>query len=204
MTSAKRSRNARGEGERLREEVVEASAALIAEHGQEALSLRAIARRAGITAPAIYRHFADVEEIRQAVTTSTFDKLADHLRRSGAGHTEPVARLRAVCRAYVEFGRAHPQQYAVLFSRVLEIPEPDKTVETMHGREAFAILSDAIRACVDDGTSESTDPAEDAIATWVALHGYVGLQTAVPDFPWPPSDSLLDAMVDRLARLTRA
>ncbi len=202
MTPAKRPRNPRGEGDRLREEIVEASASLIAENGAETLSLRAIARKAGITAPAIYRHFADLAEVREAVTASTFDKLAEYLRRSGEAPTEPASRLRALCRAYVEFGRQHPQQYAILFSRTLGISaEPDKTVENMRGQEAFAILADAIRACADEGASESTDPAEDAIAIWVALHGYVGLQTAVPDFPWPPTDALLDVMVDRLARV---
>jgi hypothetical protein len=35
----------------------------------------------------------------------------------------------------------------------------------------------------------------------VALHGYVGLRTAVADFPWPPGDTLLDVLIDRLARL---
>ncbi len=204
VTPGNRSRNPRGEGDRLRDEVVDAAVALIAEQGPEALSLRAIARRAGITAPAIYSHFADLAEVRQAVVTSTFDKLADYLWRRGEADAGPASRLRALCRAYVEFGRAHPAQYAVLFNHTLEIGQarPEKQIENMQGREAFAILLDAIRACVDDGTSESTSPDEDAIAIWVALHGYVGLQTAVRDFPWPPNDALLDVMVDRLARLT--
>jgi hypothetical protein len=44
-------------------------------------------------------------------------------------------------------------------------------------------------------------PVDDAIAVWVALHGYVGLRTAVPDFPWPPGDDLLDVLIDGLAQL---
>ena len=117
MTPAKmRPRNPRGQGDRLRDEVVDAAAALIAENGPEALSLRAIARKAGITAPAIYRHFDDLDQVREAVVDSFFWALADYLRRAGQLETNPVDRLRALCHAYVAFGRKHPQQYATLFS----------------------------------------------------------------------------------------
>ncbi|HET9566179.1 MAG TPA: helix-turn-helix domain-containing protein, partial [Mycobacterium sp.] len=110
MTPAKmRPRNPRGQGNRLRDEVVDAAAALIAENGPEALSLRAIARKAEITAPAIYRHFDDLDQVREAVVDSFFWALADYLRRAGQLETNPVDRLRALCHAYVAFGRKHPQ-----------------------------------------------------------------------------------------------
>jgi AcrR family transcriptional regulator len=199
-----RARNPRGEGERLRCEIVEAAAALIAEEGQEAVSLRAIARRVGITAPAIYAHFADLDLVVEAVVDSTFDDLAEYLRRGARGRTEPADRLRALCRAYVAFGREHPQEYAILFSRPVKF-EPTgavKAIENIQGGEAFSILLDAVRDCVAVGASRSMQPIGDATAVWVALHGFVGLRSAIPDFPWPPADALLDALVDRLALLT--
>jgi AcrR family transcriptional regulator len=199
-----RSRNARGEGDRLRDEVVEAAAALIAENGSRALTLRAIARRVGVTAPAIYAHFENLDDVLKAVVDSTFDALADYLREAGTGHNDPVDRLRAYCHAYVAFGRDRHLQYAILFTRVIEFPPTDspKALENLEGGEAFAILLGAIRECIDAGASESTQPVDDAIAVWVALHGYVGLHTAVPDFPWSPGDTLLDVLIDRLARLS--
>ena len=97
MAPAKmRPRNPRGQGNRLRDEVVDAAAALIAENGPEALSLRAIARKAEITAPAIYRHFDDLDQVREAVVDSFFWALADYLRRAGQLETNPVDRLRAL------------------------------------------------------------------------------------------------------------
>jgi AcrR family transcriptional regulator len=198
-----RPRNARGEGDRLRGEVIEAAAELIAEGGPRALSLRAIARRAGITAPAIYAHFEDLDEVLEAVVDNTFGALADYLREAGMTHEDPVGRLRAYCHAYVAFGRQRPLQYAILFGRAAELAatEAPKTVENLQGGEAFAILRDAIQQCVDAEASRSTRPVDDATAVWVALHGYVGLRTAIPDFPWPPGDTLLDVVIDRLARL---
>jgi hypothetical protein len=114
-----------------------------------------------------------------------------------------VARLRAVCHAYVAFGLEHPQQYAVLFGRNNQVPSTAvaKTVDAMPGAEAFAFLLDGIRECAATGKSHSTQPLEDATTLWVALHGYVGLRSGIPDFPWPPDDIVLDYLIDRLSLL---
>ena len=199
----KRPRNPRGGGERLRQEIIDAAAALIAEEGQEGLSLRAIARRAGVTAPAIYSHFDDLDGVRRAVITSTFADFATYLRRKVRGHKNPEDRLRALCRAYIAFGRKRPREYAVMFGPAADprASRAQKSIETMPGGEAFSVLLDAIRACVDSGASQSTHPVDDATAVWVALHGYVGLRMALPDFPWPQDDTLLNDLIDRLARL---
>jgi AcrR family transcriptional regulator len=203
-SEGRRTRNRRGEGARLREEIIRAAARLIEETGgQDPVTLRAIARSARITAPSIYSHFSDLNEVIEAVVTSTFRLLVSHLRREVAGETDPVARLHAACRAYVTFGLEHPHQYRVLFARNARVRPggPGKSVSTMPGAEAFAFLLDGIQACVDAGRSRSTEPAADATALWVALHGYVGLQTGAPDFPWPPDGRLIGTLTDRLARL---
>jgi AcrR family transcriptional regulator len=200
--NTRRTRNRRGEGGRLREEIIAAAAQLIEEDGQDAVSLRAIARSAGITAPSIYTHFEDLDEVLEAVVANTFDALAAFLGRGVQAHTDPVARLRGACHAYVAFGQQHPEQYAILFARKVELsPEIDKTVDSMLGAEAFAFVLDSIRECVAAGKSRSTQPMEDATALWVALHGYVGLRAAVPDYPWPPDDIVLDNLIDRVALL---
>jgi AcrR family transcriptional regulator len=204
VVKSPRTRNRRGEGARLREEIVAAAARLIEEGGQDAVSLRGVARRAGITAPSIYTHFEDLDDVLEAVVANTFESLTDYLRRGVEGRTDPVARLRATCHAYLAFGHEHPEQYAILFTRNnIELPtEVDKTVDNMLGAKAFSFLIDGIRECAAAGQSDSTRPQEDATALWVALHGYVGLRTAIPDFPWPPDEVVLDNLIDRIAMLT--
>src|ERR1700752_240116 len=88
-----RMQNRRGEGPRLRAEIIDAAARLLVEKGPEAVSLRAIARRAGITAPAIYAHFDGLDEVLEAIVANNFQMLADYLRGAVEGHTDPVARL---------------------------------------------------------------------------------------------------------------
>jgi AcrR family transcriptional regulator len=204
IVSTSRTRNRRGEGSRLRAEILNAATQLVMDNGPEALTLRAIARRAGITAPSIYTHFAGLDAVREAVVANGFQMLANYLQRAVEGHTDPVARLRAVCYAYVAFGREHPNEYAVLFTHEGQLvgESADLTVDTMHGAEAFGFLLDGIDQCVASGVSRSTSPAHDATALWVAVHGFVALRMAVPNFPWPPDAGLLDTLIDRVALLT--
>jgi AcrR family transcriptional regulator len=172
--------------------------------GPEALTLRAIARRAGITAPSIYAHFSGLDAVREALVVNSFKMLADDLQRAIEGGLDPVARLRAVCYAYVAFCREHPNEYAVLFTREGQLvgESADLSIDTIHGAQAFGYLLDGIHECVASGASRSSSPTADATALWVAVHGFAALNMALPNFPWPPDTELLDVLIDRLALLT--
>jgi AcrR family transcriptional regulator len=202
-TSA-RTRNPRGEGGRLRDEIVEAASELLERSGSEAaITLRAVARQVGISAPSIYPHFASREEILGAVVTRAFEALLARLQVAARGYEDPVARLRAVAHAYVAFAAEQPHRYRVLFERRREpgaatIERPE-TVEQMVGADAFAVLLDAVRDCVAAGASTSPSPLSSAIELWVALHGYVTLRAAASGFPWPDNDAVLESLVSRLA-----
>jgi AcrR family transcriptional regulator len=88
-----RTRNPRGEGGRLREEIVAAASRLIEEKGEEAVTLRAIARSAGITAPSIYAYFEDLDEVLEAMVANTFDAWVTYLRRYAAATVGVVAAI---------------------------------------------------------------------------------------------------------------
>jgi AcrR family transcriptional regulator len=203
----RRTQNPRGEGRQLRKEIVRAAARLIAEDGgHDALTLRAVARAAGITAPSIYAHFADLDEVMKAVVEAQFEALVTRLRRSVTDIEDPADRLRAACRGYVTFGLKQPNHYRVLFSAYpyRSATRSDRSVDTMRGADAFSFLLDGIRDCVAAGRSHSVAPELDATALWVALHGYVTLHADVRNFPWPAEGDLITTLVDRLARLDTA
>ena len=209
----RRQRYARGEGARLREDIVAGALALIErEGGAEAVTLRAVAREIGIAAPSIYPHFADREAILLAVVERVFDELgAEVSRATEAAGTDPAARLTAGCAAYVAYGLAHPARYGVLFAGKHPAPEghcdpvrlgPDGLPVLEWGAEAFAQLVRAVEDCVRAGVSASTDPVADATAVWVALHGMVTLRTSLPGFPWPDPDDFVRHVVLSLARVS--
>jgi AcrR family transcriptional regulator len=199
-----RTRNRRGEGARLREEIVDAASELLEQSGSEAaITLRAVARQVGISAPSIYPHFADPEEILHAVLARAFDALLARLRAAVRGDEDPVARLRAVVRAYVAFAAEQPHRYRALFERrrppgAAPSKRP-KTVEDMVGADAFAVLLDAVRDCVAAGASKAPSPLAAATELWVAVHGYLTLRVSTPEFPWLETDDVLEDLIARLA-----
>ena len=201
-----RRRNKRGQGAQLRDDIVHAASTLLEQTGDEdAFTLRAVARAADITAPAIYAHFADRDEIKLAVVQRTFAALAEALRPAPAEQAQPVPALYAVCRAYLDFAAGHPNLYRVLFERHRrEAVAPGTSganVTTIVGADAYGVLLDAVRACVEAGDSAETSAEAAAVRVWVSLHGMVTLRASLPWFPWPPRDTLLDELVQRAADL---
>jgi AcrR family transcriptional regulator len=201
---SRRRQNRRGQGGRLRDEIVAAAAGMLEETGDEdAITLRGVARKVGIAAPSIYGHFSDVEGIVAAVVAGAFTELDTALDAAGqAAAADPEAHLRAVCDAYLRFAREQPHRYRVMFGRhraagesALSQPRP---AEELLGSRAFNTLVGAVSRRT--GTEPDEGSFTDATALWVALHGYASLQAAVPAFPWPDSAEMLTTLIERLIR----
>ncbi len=95
-TSSRRHRAARGQGEALRGEILAAARDLLAETGnQDAVSVRAVAERVGVTTPSIYLHFKDKDDLLDAVCAEVFEALGVALGEAAALDGTPVERLMA-------------------------------------------------------------------------------------------------------------
>ncbi|MCX2927042.1 TetR/AcrR family transcriptional regulator [Streptomyces sp. NEAU-W12] len=201
-----RVRNRRGEGARLRDEIVTAAVALLDETGDEsALTLRSVARRVGIAAPSIYRHFPDQPAIMLAVVRSAFTELDEHLRTAeDAAGDAPRERLTALCRSYLEFAQAHPGRYRTMFAGlwIPDLNESSVTEEDMVelGRASLRRFAAALEGCVTAGCATSTDVSADAVALWLGLHGLAHQRAVAPSFPWPPD--IAERVITTLAHLT--
>ena len=198
-----RIRNRRGEGSRLRDDIVSAAVEILETTGNpEAITLRAVARQVGIAAPSIYGHFADRDAIIEAVVTEGFTRLTRILTEALARSTDPVESLRRGCDAYLHFGAEHPSVYQLMFTCGVVLPSDTPPISLEAGLEAFGVLVGAIEHAKAAGRSEPGDAFADATAVWVALHGMNTLMANLPQFPWPEREALLDTLVTRLARLT--
>jgi AcrR family transcriptional regulator len=193
-----RARNARGEGARLREELVAAASEMVAETGDASqLSLRGVARAVGITAPSIYRHFPDLDHLKLAVVLRAFQGFADARDQASTEAGDPAQALLARCRAYCRFAVANPGPYRFMFSHQAPKGSPAAMA-------AFRALADSIAKCQTDGLSLTSDaPERLAAQVWASLHGLVILRLNSPDFPWPaPLEQMADDAVTRLVGLT--
>lgn len=193
--------NRRGEGAKLRAEIVAGAAAVLEETGSEdAVTLRAVARKVGIAAPSIYGHFDDRDQILLAVIADAFTELDSSLVAATAGADD---QLHAACGAYLQFATARPHRYRVMFARHRsgEAGEVNETrpADELVGAPAFGRLVDAV---AQHPGAAGGSPLEPAIALWVALHGYISLRDAVPAFPWPPEEAMLEDLIERILRRT--
>ena len=182
---------------------MDAAAALLAEGpAGSAVTLRGIARRAGIAAPSVYPYFADRDAVLDAVVAETFTALAHALRQAVVPQESAATTVRAVCRAYLGFAVRHPGLYRTLFERTaVNSSAGAPTYE--EGLAAFEVLRSVVVDAVADGSSTSTDPSGDTACLWMALHGLATLPPAMPGFPWPGIDHLLERLVVPLAHLRR-
>ncbi|WP_433654564.1 TetR/AcrR family transcriptional regulator [Nocardia sp. CA-128927] len=200
-----RVRNRRGEGARLRDDIVAAAVELLDETGDEkAVTLRSVARRVGIAAPSIYRHFPDQPTIMLAVVQQAFAELVEHLSAAvAAAGDDPRDRLLALCHAYLEFAERHPERYRTMFGG-LWMPALDETTLTESdvstlGDVTMALLTELMQDCVQAGESTSTDLPTDSVALWLGLHGLAHQRASTVAFPWPPN--IADRMITSLAHL---
>jgi AcrR family transcriptional regulator len=116
-----RQRNPRGQGERLRDDIIEAASRLLADPAAPPLTLRAVAREVGVAATSVYLHFADIESLVLAVADRRFGELVK--LQDEIAEADPCQRVRAGCLAYCEYGLANPGHYQVMFTSALPLPE---------------------------------------------------------------------------------
>jgi AcrR family transcriptional regulator len=192
-----RSRNPRGEGGKLRDEILNAARSLAEEQGVQAMTLRGVARRVGIAAPSIYSHFPDRDALLSALVDEALAEFTTEVSAAMGAETDPVDSLRAGCTAYLDFAMRRPNSCQLAFG-----PLDANLTMTPSGTTAFELLVNAVDACVRAGVSVSTDPFADATAIWVALHGYAILHTTRPAFPWPPTDAIIGRIIHGLASLS--
>jgi AcrR family transcriptional regulator len=193
---AGRQRNPRGQGERLRDDIIEAASRLLADPASPPMTLRAVAREVGVAATSVYLHFSDITSLVLAVSErcySELEKLQDAAVESGATARE---RVRLGCLSYCEFGLAHPGHYQVMFTSVLPLPDTMKA-EGTPGYRVFQQLVDAVAECVGR-TPEDQESSRTAALIWQQLHGTVSLRISRPRFPWPPLAGAVTDAVDRI------
>ena len=190
-----RQRARRGEGDRLRGEILAAAEDLLVETADEsAVSIRAIAERVGVTAPSIYRHFADKDTLILYVVESVFGRLDAALEAAAAGAADPFDEIMRKGRAYVEFGLAHPEHYRVLFMCKDERKrDHDLDGPAVAGAAAFDHLQDTVQRVLALAVAgvERPDPFAMTCAIWSGVHGITSLRISMPYFPWPPIDEQL-------------
>jgi AcrR family transcriptional regulator len=145
--------------------------------GADGLSMRRIAARLGVTAPAIYHHFLSRDAILEAVSDEGFDRLVARLERASRTRL-PLRRCLDILVGYREFALDEPHVFAIMF--IARRPRARRFPDDFAARRsaAFSLLADHVAAAIAARELRDDDSNEVALTLWAHAHGLILLQRA--------------------------
>ena len=187
----------------LRRALLESAIAILTETGRWDFSLREVARRAGVSHAASYRHFADKEALIAAVALGGFQKLHACMTTAIDAAQGAVETLRAIGQAYIGFGVANPALYRLMFGQALPsiegLPPPVVAVLTEARAVLRGVILDGARAGAFAINPQNEQEVSVAVVTaWSLVHGFTLLTIdRVVDREIRPQ--VIDALAARVA-----
>lgn len=174
--------------ENLREELLEAAIRLIAEVGPTAFTLREVARRAGVSHNAPYRHFRDRDDLMAAVAAEGFRELTQAMVDAAGRRTDALDRLKRAGLSYVAFALRRPEHFTVMFDApISKRKHPDSAAAA---EQAFGTLMSFVKGCQDAGQLPSGDFRQMALLAWTMVHGIAKL-AITGRLPFPSNAEIL-------------
>ena len=157
-----------GEVQPLRVRLIDSGRELLDQGGIDAVGLRAVARRAGVSHGAPRRYFPTHKALLAAIAASGFAELADELRSAIASESDPLARVRRTARQYLSFADAHRTLFELMFRH--DLLEGSGEDLRQHSKPLFETV---VALVADTGSDE---PRVVALNLWTQLHGVATLR----------------------------
>ena len=173
----------------LRRALLDEALRTIQREGVEALTLRAIGLRLGVSRTALYRHFADKRALLSAMATEGFRLLRERLVEAwGSGG---VGGFNATGAAYIRVAMANPSHDRVMFGGFVDSAPRDEDL-TREATAAFQTLVDSLVALQKEGAVRQEDPLQLARFIWAVVHG---ISTLIIDGQLPHQQAEIDALI---------
>ena len=169
----------------LRNALLDAARALAQELGADSITLREVARRAGVSHTAAYHHFADKNDLLRALAVQAFHDLNDLQRariNEGAGLAET---LEALAVDYLRFATTRRAEFSFMWRRELCMPdgEPDPLKDVQLASQQ--VITEFIT-----GTGQARDPELATLAYWSLSHGFANIVLETPAFKHAPAEQI--------------
>ena len=185
--------------EEFQSRLCDAAEELFAEHGLEAITMRGLAAKLGVSPMTPYRYFKDKEAILAAVRARGFERHAEALEKAYfETQGDLMERTNAAGAAYIRFALENPQAYRLMFD-VTQPHEEDYPQLVTAAERSRATMTRHVRDLIEAGQIEG-DPLMIGHMFWVALHGAIMLQFAGKLAPGYEATTILGQMFDRLNR----
>lgn len=156
--------------------ILDAARDVMAEGGLEALSMRAVAERVGLTATAIYHHFKGKDDLVSQVVRIGYRRFGESLQQAMSNHPEgSLERLIAMGEGYVRFAFDNKEDFRVLYSIQGRNP---RDLEDLPGGGGYPVLRQCVVDAIASGAIRPADPDLVAHYLWTCVHGMVTLALA--------------------------
>lgn len=180
--TAVRKRNRRGEGGLLRDELIRAAMRILDRSPATQLSLRMVAREAGIAAPSVYPHFDDARTMMSEIVRECWRQMAlamAEAARDSAGHSA-FDRLKAQMAAFVRYAMERPSRYQLLFAMQPMEPEASREMEG-YLKPVYRQVIEALEAYQSEGgLLPASDMMSSALLVISLAHGRIALAHLAP------------------------
>ena len=157
----------------VRERVLAAAQELFLTEGPKAVSMRKVAAKAGVTAPAIYRHYEDKDELLNEIINAGLEILQRYLEPAFRAPT-PFERLQLLIDYYLDFALEQPRYFDFAFlapSHGMRLADE----LARYNRSTFMFAVQQVHLCMEQGVFVKDDPLETSIMVWAEAHGLVTL-----------------------------
>jgi AcrR family transcriptional regulator len=167
----------------LRSTLITIGVELLAQNGAKSLSLRSVAKQAGVSHNAPYQHFADKEALLAAIAEQGFLILSAYIDASQIGLAQAPAqqRLIAAGQSYVQFAIGHPAHLEVMFGQLESSQYPDLAQAAFAALERLVVIAGEGQA---RGEIRNIAPADVAMTIWMLVHGLSAVLIAQKVPPW--------------------
>lgn len=190
----------------LRTALVDAALTALEQDGPAALSLRGLARSAGVSATAVYRHFANKDDLMAAIATEGFEGLSAEMNRRLASEADADAlrRLMILGEGYSGYAMSHPAHYRLMFGKrmVKKDDYPDLSKAAAH---SYGMLEQAVAEAVDAGQLPAVPVPLLSTMAWSLVHGLSTLHNdgMLNDKQLPQGPALGETLTQMLAMSLR-
>jgi AcrR family transcriptional regulator len=154
----------------LQEALIRSAREILESEGYEALTLRAAARRAGVSQAAPYNHFADKAALLAAIAAQGFKEFAAAMRHEVDTAVDPAARLNAAGIAYVAFATSNPGLFKLMFGANVHQSSGDPVLDASRN-SAYEVLRGAVHAVQVSGVRDPAPEELESLRSWALVHG---------------------------------
>jgi AcrR family transcriptional regulator len=183
--------------ELVRRRILGAAREVFDHSGIEAVSMRGVGARVGLTASALYAYFPSKIDLLRALWWDALDELHVRMKALSQGAPDPITAIRELAMAYVDFALEDPARFRTLFMAERgELAAELRTAGVIH--EAYHLFRQRVAEATGQGQLRLDDPDLGAQMLWAAVHGTLTLPLSSVSFPFRPPPLLAARLLDAL------